>query len=273
MNIAEEIIQDYNISNRNSHVNTLWSDDYEKICDSIRQNSVLLGSYHKKRYLYLKYILQFFRIPVIILSGLNSVISVGVQNFVQQQTISVITCVISFVCSMVGSIELYLQIQTQMDNELSMSKEFYMLSIEIYKCLSLERHHRILDGKSFLEEKFSIYEKLIESSGVINQKITDKLTPLPAKLKSRPSNILPLNIHNINDIISNTLSPSSNSSTNPSPNPTPKSTPIPTSTHTFISPHNSSSSLIPLSFSSLTSFLSQEIQEEDESDDTQGSNV
>jgi hypothetical protein len=266
MNKNEEIIQDDNISNRISNVNTLWSDDYERICDSIRQNSVLLGSYHKKRYLYLKYILQFFRIPVIILSGVNSVISVGIQNFVQQQTISVITCVISFICSMVGSIELYLQIQTQMDNELTMSKEFYMLSIEIYKCLSLERHHRLLDGKSFLEEKFSIYEKLIEASGVINQKITDKLTPLPAKLKSKPSNIVPLTITNINDIISNTLSPSTTS--------TPKSTPISIPTNTFVSPPNSSS-LIPLSFSSLSAFLSEEIQEEEEekSDDTQGSNV
>jgi hypothetical protein len=252
MSNTDDSIQIETNTNTNTNTNTeLWSDDYEKICDSIRQNSVLLGNYHKKRYLYLKYILQFFRIPVIILSGVNSVISVGIQNFVQQQTISVITCVISFICSIIGSIELYLQIQTQMDNELNMSKEFYMLSIEIYKCLSLNRNHRLLDGKSFLEEKFGIYEKLIEASGVINQKLNDKLTPLPAKLKNipiipslptlppTPTNIL--SFGNVNDIQNNR--------------------------------DTSNSSLIPLSFSLLSSFSSFEPHEEDKSEISHDSNV
>jgi len=164
-----------------------WSDDYEVICDSIRQNSIIMGNFHKNRYLYHKYILQFFRIPVIILSGLNSVFSVGLQPFVQQGTISIITCAISFMCGMIGSVELYLQIQNQMENELSMSKEFYMLAIEIYKCLSLNRENRTFDGKTFLEEKFNIYEKLIENSGVITKQIADKMTPLP---KSQSKNLI-----------------------------------------------------------------------------------
>ena len=66
-----------------------------------------------------------------------------------------------------------------MENELNVSKDFYLLSIDIFKMLSLERSHRSIDGKTFLDDKFGIYEKLIEQSNIIYRKIQDKLAPLP----------------------------------------------------------------------------------------------
>jgi hypothetical protein len=45
--------------------------------------------------------------------------------------------------------------------------------------LSMERSHRSIDGKTFLDDKFGIYEKLIEQSNIISRKSQDKLAPLP----------------------------------------------------------------------------------------------
>ena len=42
----------------------------ENVLEQIRINSVLLSKEHKKRYFYLTEILRYFRLPVIILSGL-----------------------------------------------------------------------------------------------------------------------------------------------------------------------------------------------------------
>jgi len=157
----------------------VWSNDIESVLESIRINSVVLNNEHKKRYIYLKGFLRYFRIPIIVLSGVNSVLSVGAQPYLQQGLISVSTCLVSLIITIIGSIELYLSIQTQMENELSTSKEFYLLSIDIFKMLSLERQHRTIEGKAFLDDKFAIYEKLIEQSNVVNKKIQDKLAPLP----------------------------------------------------------------------------------------------
>jgi hypothetical protein len=158
--------------------------DIESLLEKIRLNCVVMNKHHKKRFLYLKSILRYFRIPIIILSGLNSVMSVGLQPYVEQGLISASTCMVSLLCGIIGSVELYLSIQQQMETELLTSKEYYLLGIDIYKVLSLSVENRNLDLKAYLEETFSNYQKLIEKSCVINQKIVDKLTPIENALPS-----------------------------------------------------------------------------------------
>ena len=156
-----------------------WTDDFEKILDAIRVNSIVLSNLKKKRYLFLKHRLSYFRLPIITLSALNSVFSVGLQAFVNQQYISVVNCLLSLICGVISSVELYLQVQNEMEQSLVLSKSFYLLSIEIQKILQLERSHRSEDAKSVLDEKFSTYTKLIENSNLNQKSIQDKLTPLP----------------------------------------------------------------------------------------------
>ena len=58
-----------------------WSNDIECVLENIRQNCVLLTAEHKKRYFGLNETLKYFRLPVIILSGINSIVSVGLQPY------------------------------------------------------------------------------------------------------------------------------------------------------------------------------------------------
>ena len=86
----------------------IWSQDKEEILENIRQNSILLSEHHKKRYYYYKGYLKYFRIPNIILSALNSVFSVGLTPYVENQnTISMITCLVSLTIGIISSLELY----------------------------------------------------------------------------------------------------------------------------------------------------------------------
>ena len=158
-----------------------WTVDIETTSENIRVNAILFSNLHKKRYLYLKHLLLYFRLPVIIISGANSVISVGLQNYLEQQLISAITCLLALICGLIGSIELFLGIQSQMENELTCSKDFYLLAIDIYKMLSLSPENRNVDGKSYLDEKYQTYIKLVENSNLLTKTITDHLTPLDAK--------------------------------------------------------------------------------------------
>jgi len=155
-----------------------WSDDIEWVLDRIRFNSETFAKEHKKRYLYLKNTLKYYRIPIIILSAINSVVSVGAQPFFIQETISLTNCILSLLCGIIGSIELFFGIQNQMENEMNSSKEFYILSTDIFKTTSLLRPNRQIDGITFLNDSYSKYKSLVETSCIIKKKIEDRLKPL-----------------------------------------------------------------------------------------------
>lgn len=155
-----------------------WTTDIEGVLENIRINCVILSNEHKKRYFQLKNTLQYFRLPVIILSGINSIVSVGLQNYLEQQTISMMTCLLALVCSIIGSIELYLAVQKSMELELLSSKEYYLLGIDIYKTLSLHAPIRPIPAKEYLERNYEQYCKLTENSLLIVKKLEDKLTPI-----------------------------------------------------------------------------------------------
>ena len=161
-----------------------WSSDMESVLDNVRKNSLLLSEHHKQAYLYYRSYLKYFRIPTIILSALNSVISIGLSIYVPQTIVSEITCVVSLVCGIITSIELYLNIQKYMESELMMSKDFYILSTDIFKTLALDRKNRGMDGKTFLDNNYSTYCKLIENSNIINDQIVDNLTPIRLKIEN-----------------------------------------------------------------------------------------
>jgi hypothetical protein len=156
-----------------------WTDDIEQVLDAIYQNCVTLSNEHKKRYFSLKENLKYYRLPVIVISGINSVISVGLQPYVQQDLISVVTCLLALVCSIIGSIELYLAIQKSMEMELISQRDFHLLGIDIKKTLLLTREHRPRPAKDYLDSQYNLYCKLIESSNTLAKEMEDKLNKLP----------------------------------------------------------------------------------------------
>ena len=161
-----------------------WSQDIETILENIRVNSILLSGAHKEKFYYYKSYLKYFKIPLIILSSITSIASVGLSGYLQQKTISMITCLLSLVSAIIGSIELYLGIQKNMETELLSSRSFILLSYDIYKVLNLTRDNRPPSGKAYLDEKYNEYTKLVESSNLVNKrKIKDSLAPIPISIK------------------------------------------------------------------------------------------
>ena len=164
-----------------------WTDDIEIILEDIRTNCVILTAEHKRQYFSYKNILQYFRLPIIVISGINSIISVGFQEYMEQSVISMTTCLLALVCSIIASIEMYLAIQKSMEQSLIANKEFYLLGVDIQKTLLLDRKHRPIPAKDFLEKCYNMYVKLTENSNVLDKKLLDKLTPLEIELQTPKS--------------------------------------------------------------------------------------
>lgn len=158
-------------------------EDIETILDNIRQNSVVLSAHHKKRHYYLKEKIKWFRLPTIVLSALNSVFSVGLQPYMEQKTISITNCLISLVCGIIVSIEMFLSIETGMRAEEDATKQYYLLSVQIQHYLLLDRENRQIEPQPFLEKCYNEYVKLYENSGLVKKRIHDTLTPLNETIK------------------------------------------------------------------------------------------
>lgn len=149
--------------------------DIEGVLNKIRANSMILSNYHRKRFLLLKARLKYYRIPIIVFSSVNAVASVCLGGFLAQAYISLLNMFLSLVVGIIGSVEMFLQINRELESSLVNQKEFYILSCDIFKYLALEKNNRIIEERIFLGDTYTRYIKLIETSYTLKKKIDDKL--------------------------------------------------------------------------------------------------
>lgn len=176
------------------------SDDIENILDRIRRNSIQLNYAHRQNYQKIKKKLYWFKIPTIVLSSINSVFSVGLSSYMPQQQVSVINCLISLVCGIIVSVELYLQFEKTLSTEYDVSKSYYLLSIEIQRFLLTNRENRTIDCMPFLDKSYNQYSKLFENSRLLKKSIHDNLTDLKNEDK-----ILGITITPTQSVVSNSM--------------------------------------------------------------------
>ena len=160
-----------------------WTSDIENILEKIRKNSIILSHHHKKFYNYLKEKLKYFRIPIIILGSINTVLSISLEKYTEWA--SVIICGINLILTIISSVEMFLNIQKQIENNFILQRDFYLLSIDIYKHLQLNRLNRNMKGIEFLNKCFDEYNRLFQLSTL--QNIKDSLTPLDKELQDNES--------------------------------------------------------------------------------------
>jgi hypothetical protein len=92
---------------------------------------------------------------VIVLNGANSIISVGLQPYATQNAISITTSLIALICGIIGSIELFFGIQRRLESDMIAQRDYYLLSIDIFKTLSLAKHNRPIPAKDYLEKSYN----------------------------------------------------------------------------------------------------------------------
>jgi hypothetical protein len=112
--------------------------------------------------------------------------------------------------TILSSIKLYLNLSNNINDEIALSKAYYILSINIYKQLTLRQG----DPKLFLEESFSEYSKLIEQSSILYKNINKDLLTINEYFKNETKNKKELYTN---------FSSSSNSSTSSNESDSPKS--------------------------------------------------
>lgn len=166
-NVQPELIKRVLITSNYNMV----QDERFKILNKIRKNCIKHSAYHNHRYhLYKNILFTCFRVPLILLSGINSFSAVGLQPYIEQSYISLITAMISLFCGILTSIELLLNLQKRMELELESYKEYSKIGVDIYIQLQrapLDRGDKGDLGK-FLSERYNEYKVLSARSNGVN---------------------------------------------------------------------------------------------------------
>jgi hypothetical protein len=155
-----------------------WGEDIEEALERLRITCLLRSKYHKNNYFRMLALLKYFRIPTIILSSASSVFNVALLPYMVQENLSLLCCFISLFVGLIGSIELFLQVQKRMETDLLNAKDFYLISIDICKILELDRKNRNCNGRTFLDEKFSSYRHLVETSIITDKDVHENIISL-----------------------------------------------------------------------------------------------
>jgi len=141
-----------------------------------------------------------FNIPILILSGLNSFVALGLQPFVKQEYISIINSVLSLTCGILSSTALYMKYNEKINTCVSCSHDLNDLHATIFKELSLDEDSRSMDGKDFCNKMFDEYTKIMQKHIVPKKHIqmfllTDKekqyndLSTLHTNISSSKNNV------------------------------------------------------------------------------------
>jgi len=161
-----------------------WNNDIINILQRIRVNSVALNKKHIARYIYYNSCSRYFDIPIIICSVFSS--SFTSLNVIETYYNIIITTSISMLIAILSSIKLYLNLSNNINDEIQLSKAYYILSINIYKQLALRQG----DPKIFLEESFSEYSKLMEQSSILYKNINKDLLTINEYFKDDKGTLL-----------------------------------------------------------------------------------
>lgn len=172
------------------------------LLEKIRKNCIQLNLYHNSRYHYYRILLfTIFRIPLILLSGLNSFVAVGMQSYIKQSEISLINALLSLFCGVLTGIEILLNLQKRMETELDSYKKYYKLSVEIYKEIQVYEKEKDVDMESIdkiLNRIYNEYQSNVLSGNAItvyNRVYTDEFEDLEENNEYR--------YYNTNNLITN----------------------------------------------------------------------
>lgn len=153
----------------------MWTSDIIDVLQKIRKNSYSLYNKHRKRYIEYKALSRYFDLPTIVLSVFSS--SFSSLNVIDEVNKNIITTSISMFIAILTSIKLYLNLNNTINDENQISKDYYILSIDIYKMLTLHEDNRNCDAEQYLSECYGKYVKLCEQSTILYKNIKrDELT-------------------------------------------------------------------------------------------------
>jgi hypothetical protein len=162
-----------------------WDEKEEIYLSKLEQQCNDLNAHHTKDHLYYNRLASKFNIPILVISSVNALTAIALNDFLKQKYVSILNAILSAGTGVLGSIQLYMKINEKMTNALRASILTKRLALKISKELSIERTLRTTEGQAFLQECFSEFNTALEQGNVIEKKISNYMSLSPPTRRSR----------------------------------------------------------------------------------------
>lgn len=152
-----------------------WHTEEEVFLENLQKQCETLYKYMLKEHHYYDRLSGKFNVPILIISAVNSLTAVALNSFIAQEYVSVLNAVLSAGTGVLGSIQLYLKLNEKMTKATRASVGFKRVSLKISRELALARDVRMTEGPAFVQDCFSEYNQILESSNPIEKKLEEFL--------------------------------------------------------------------------------------------------
>jgi hypothetical protein len=152
-----------------------WHDKEEEFLNKIERQCNAYTSYFNKDYQYYHTLSSRFNIPILVISSINALTAISLNEFLTQTYVSILNAILSAGTGILGSIQLYMKINEKMANALRSQILMKRLALKISKELSIDRDQRSTEGQAFLQECFGEFNAALEQANPIEKKIQNFL--------------------------------------------------------------------------------------------------
>jgi hypothetical protein len=156
-----------------------WNEREEEYLKKLEKQCNAYYKYFSKDFVYYKWASTRFNIPILVLSSVNALCAIALNDFLAQRYVSILNAVLSAGTGLIGSIQLYLKINDKMANSLRSSTLMKRIALMISKELSVTPETRTSDGKTFIQECFADFNAALEQSNPVCRKFQNHLSIEP----------------------------------------------------------------------------------------------
>jgi hypothetical protein len=157
----------------------------EKQCNDLHKHSIT-------EYKYYQGMSSKFNIPILVISALNALCAIALNDFVPQRFVSILNAVLSAGAGVLGSIQLYMKLNEKMTNALRASIHLKKLALRISKELTIARKDRQTQGQQFLGDVFSEFNTVIEQGNPVENMTIENHLSYTLKTIEKPPPSSPL---------------------------------------------------------------------------------
>ena len=152
-----------------------WHDEEEEFLSNIEKQCNMLHEHYLKEYKYYHQLSTKFNIPILVVSSLNALCAISLNEFLSQKFVSILNAILSAGTGILGSVQLYMKINEKLTNALRSSINMKRLALKISKELTIAREQRSTEGQTFLSECFSEFNTALEQGNPLEKKIQNFL--------------------------------------------------------------------------------------------------
>ena len=160
---------------------TKWHYEEHDLLDKLEKQCNELYRHCIKEYTYYNKLSTKFNVPILVVSALNALCAISLNDFLEQKYVSILNAVLSAGTGVLGSIQLYLKLNEKMTNSLRSSINVKKLAIKISKEIKLKPVDRSTNGHDFMSECYAEFNTILEQGNPIENKLINfiKHTPDP----------------------------------------------------------------------------------------------